>query len=155
MTPTVKRFILVSYLGSRRKPAPWWSETSVGRFHSGNQALKTYYEAKLPPDELLYRLSRTDAVVGDPRRGFAGIVIRPGTLTMESAGAIDLGKTQTGSVSRDAVAKTIAVLAEAGDVGSVWLDLVDGEEKVADAVERVVRDNVDAAEGEDIHTQAA
>jgi len=123
----------------------------VERFYSGNKALATYYQAKLPPDELLYRLSRTASVTEDVDRGFAGIVLRPATLTMEPAGGVDLGKTQSGKVSRDAVAKTIVELAEVERVGSVWLDMLDGDEEIGEAVRRVVSDKVDAAEGDDIY----
>jgi putative NAD(P)-binding protein len=155
MTPSIKRFILVSYLGSRRKPAPWWNEASTASFSSGNRALKTYHEAKLPPDELLYRLSRTESVASDHNRGFAGIVLRPGTLTMEPTGGITLGKTQAGKVSRDSVARTIVELVEVDGVGSVWLDMTDGDEGIEEAVSRVAREKVDAAEGDDIYMPRA
>jgi hypothetical protein len=89
-------------------------------------------------------------VADDTDRGFAGIVLRPATLTMEPAGGIKLGKTQSGQVSREAVAKTILELADTEKVGSVWLDMTDGDEDIPEAVRRVVKEKVDAADGEDI-----
>jgi hypothetical protein len=84
--------------------------------------------------------------------GFVGINLRPGTLTLEPAGRVELGKTghSRGTISRESVARVADLLLASEGVKNTWLDLLDGEEEMEDAVARVVRDGVDAAEGEEI-----
>ena len=85
-------------------------------------------------------------------RPFRAINLRPGTLTDEPATRkVDLGVTPKGkgSVTREDVAIVAdLLLARANTEG--WIDLVNGEENVERAVERVVREKVDAVEGEDV-----
>lgn len=68
---------------------------------------------------------------------------------------MELGKTGhvNGNASRATVAAVADALLAAEGVGSAWLDLQDGQEDLGAAVERVVRDGVDAAEGEDIYSK--
>ncbi|KAI5293309.1 hypothetical protein KEM52_005659, partial [Ascosphaera acerosa] len=79
------------------------------------------------------------------------ILLRPGVLTLaEPSGKVDLGKTrQAGSISRQQVA-IVADKLLARDDTKGWYDLCDGDEPVDEAIERVVRDKVDAVEGEDV-----
>ncbi|KAM7190094.1 hypothetical protein V8F33_009681 [Rhypophila sp. PSN 637] len=146
----VTRFLLISYLGSRRTKPGWWSEESWEEMSKVNEgALKNYYEAKVAADEVLYEAGRQAG------QRFVGINLRPGTLMDEKAGKVELGKTKKsgGNVSRESVAQVADQLLAAGDVGNVWLDLLDGEEDITGAVERVVKDGVDCAEGESFYTK--
>jgi hypothetical protein len=112
--------------------------------------MKNYYEAKLAADEELYRVSK--------KRGsdFAGVDIRPGSLTTEPAGGVDLGINKTLDVnsSREGVAQVIDELLAADGLRTSWLDFADGNESVKDAVKRVIRDHVDAIEGEPVTKEA-
>jgi hypothetical protein len=152
--PRVKKFLLVSWIGSRRTKPSWFTDADWS--HSRNvfdNVLPTYAKAKLEADEFL----TAHAAVRD-RLSAAGkasrldaICLRPGLLTDEPAtGKVTLGKTKSeGKVSRENVARVAdALLAKEGSKG--WVDLLDGEEEIGDAVERVVREGVDVVEGEDI-----
>ena len=145
-TPTVTKFLLVSYLYSRREKPSWWSDESwaIGQ-HVNSNVLTSYYQAKIVADEELYKASKK-------RSDFIGIDLRPGTLSAEPAGKVELGKTKLGkgTISREAVAQVAALLLDREDIGNTWLDLLDGTEDPAAAVERVAREGVNAAEGESI-----
>ncbi|GAB1317706.1 NAD dependent epimerase/dehydratase [Madurella fahalii] len=146
-TPTVTRFLMVSYLASRRTKPAWWSEEDWAAAEElNNKVLPHYYRAKLAADEALYAASK------ERGSGFVGINLRPGTLTLEPAGKVELGKTKRsgGNVSRESVATVADMLLATEGVKNVWLDLLDGEEEPAQAVQRVVREGVNAAEGESI-----
>ncbi|KAL5363988.1 hypothetical protein BJX96DRAFT_127759 [Aspergillus floccosus] len=80
------------------------------------------------------------------------INLRPGTLTDDPAtGKVDLGKTArgVGKVTREDVAIVADRLLARADTDG-WYDLLNGEEPVDEAVERVARERVDAVEGEDV-----
>lgn len=146
--PSVKRFLLISYLASRRSKPSWWSEEEWKAAEEVNtQALPTYYKAKIAADEELYKVSK--------QRGpeFVGIDLRPGTLTLDPAGKVELGKTKgsKGNVSRESVAKVADLLLASERVENSWIDLLDGEEEAEKAVERVVGEGVDAAAGEPVY----
>lgn len=151
-TPSVKRFVMVSHLGSRRLKPAWWSDDDWKACrHLAEVALPRYYQAKLAADEVLRREGRAGP------RDFVAICLRPGTLTDGPAGPVDLGRTATatGGVSRASVAEVAAGLLELDDeqaagVRNSWLDLLDGGEDVRDAVARVARERVDAAPGEPV-----
>src|SRR5690606_31375254 len=100
--------------------------------------LPHYYRAKLAADEVLYSVSKQK---GD---AFVGINLRPGTLTFEPAGRVELGKTvnSRGNVSRATVARVADLLLASEGIKNTWLDLLDGDEDAEAAVERVVRDGV-------------
>lgn len=139
---------MVSYLASRRTKPSWWDEDAwAGAQDVNYKILPNYYKAKIAADEVLYEESA--------KRGqdFVGINLRPGTLTLGPAGKVELGKTKTsrGDVSRETVAEVAAALLGAEGVKNSWIDLLDGEEDVDTAVKRVVKEGVDAAEGEAIY----
>ena len=141
----VSKFILVSYLGARAQKAPWWSEEDwTAAQEVNNGVLKNYYPAKLAADKAL-------TLAGKRRgEGFVAIDLRPGSLGDESdEGLVSLGKTKNsrGSIRRSDVARIAAELLEKATRSS-WLDLLEGDEKIKDAVERVVHENVDSVEGE-------
>lgn len=142
---TVTRFVMVSYLGSRRTQPAWWdAEQWAAAQHVNTAVLPTYYEAKLAADEVLYKATKTSKLIG--------IDLRPGSLTDEPAGAVELGKTvqSRGAVSRASVAVVADLLLAHPSPKSAWIDLLDGSEDAAAAVDRVVADGVDAIEGEAI-----
>ena len=146
-TPTVTKFIVVSYVGSRRAKAPWWSDEDWAATQEvNNGVLKNYYPAKLAADECLTALSKKR---GD---GFAGISLRPGSLTDEEGeGEVALGKIGArGKVRRGDVARVAVGLLESEEVGSCWLDLLEGRESVEGAVGKCVGEGVDCVEGENL-----
>jgi hypothetical protein len=135
---------MVSYLASRRARPTWWSDDAwAAAQHLNDKILPDYYRAKVAADEALYAAAKQ-------RPGFAAINLRPGTLTLDPAGPVELGKTghSKGNVSRESVARVADLLLASEGVGNTWLDLLDGEEDAEKAVERVVKDGVNAAEGE-------
>lgn len=145
--PSITRFLLVSYNGSRRAGAPWWPAGEWDEYNAkvNNGVLAAYYQAKIVADEALYEASRkSDSLVG--------IGLRPTTLTDEPAGTVELGKAEhvNGKISREAVAKVADALLAVQGLKNTWLDLADGGEAIDDAVTRCVRNDVNAAEGEAI-----
>ncbi|KJZ72265.1 hypothetical protein HIM_08306 [Hirsutella minnesotensis 3608] len=111
--PSIKRFLLVSYTGSRRAGASWWPAGEWDEYYKSvnNGVLANYYKAKIAADEVLYETSKKS-------NSLIGICLRPGTLTNEPAGKVELGKTAhvKGSVSRASVAETANALLGADGV---------------------------------------
>ncbi|KAL9638206.1 MAG: hypothetical protein Q9204_001580 [Flavoplaca sp. TL-2023a] len=145
-TASISKFLLVSYPGSRRTKAPWWTEEEWGGTQEvNNGVLKPYYPAKLASDECL-------TAVASRRKDLHAIVLRPGYLTDDEAiGKVSLGKTNArGRVARGDVAAVAAELLDSDARG--WLDLLQGEEDIADAVRRVIKEKVDCVEGEDVES---
>lgn len=150
-TLSVSKFLLVSYVGSRRSKAPWWSDADwTATSEANNGVLKNYFPAKIAADECLTYLA------SQRQSGFAGISLRPGNLTDEEGeGTVALGKTGAkGAVRRGDVARVAMALLENERVGTCWLDLLEGKEKVEDAVERCVGKQVDCADGENVKDTA-
>lgn len=150
-TPSVTRFLMVSYLASRRGRPSWWDDESwTNALKINNEILPTYYQAKIAADEVLYQESA--------KRGkeFVGINLRPGTLTDDPAGGVELGKTKTsrGKSSREGVAQTAAKLLEVEGIKNSWIDQLDGQEEIGAAVARVAREGIDACEGEEMYQKA-
>ncbi|QKD55214.2 uncharacterized protein FOBCDRAFT_202357 [Fusarium oxysporum Fo47] len=138
------RFIPISYLACRRQSPSWWDSdvwTYALEMQSGD--LSNYCRAKLAADEVLLQNSSLQS-------DFSGISLRPGMLSDEPAGQVELGKTKTsrGNVSRASVADTIVSLLENQNVESSWLDLLYGDHDVNVSVERIASAGLDAAEGE-------
>jgi hypothetical protein len=147
--PTITRFLLISYVGSRRSAASWWPAGDWEKYVEtvNNGVLANYYKAKIAADEALYDTSRKSSTL-------VGIDLRPGTLTDEPAGKVALGRTSrpNGAVSRESVAKVADGLLAADGVKNSWIDLVDGDEGIDAAVNRVVKEGIDTAEGEPIYS---
>ena len=136
---------MVSYIGSRRARAPWWTDQEWEATQAvNNGVLKHYHVAKLAADQKLAEVAK------ERGSGFQGICFRPGTLAEgERTGKVSLGKIRArGSVTRADVADVAVRLLERGDTGG-WYDLLEGEEETDVAVERVVSHKVDCMEGED------
>ena len=93
---------MVSYLSSRRNKPSWWSDAEwASATRVNTEVLPHYAQAKMAADEYLAAMAH--------KRGsdFRGIDLRPGALTEEPAGGVELGKTKGsgGKVSREAVAQ--------------------------------------------------
>ncbi|CAK7208422.1 hypothetical protein SBRCBS47491_000087 [Sporothrix bragantina] len=147
----VTRFLMVSYVSSRREKPSWWDDANwAAAEHVNNTVLPTYYKAKIAADEALYRASVRRNKTSSS--SFAGINLRPGTLTDEPAGPVELGRTKgaRGPVSRATVARAADLLLAHPDTKTGWYDLLDGTEDPEAAVDRVVRNRIDAIEGEPV-----
>jgi len=145
-TPSIKKFILISYLASRKTKPAWWSDQAWADAQAVNQKLANYFKAKVAADEVLWRESKT-------RPDFAGVSLRPGTLTDAPAGRVELGRTKEskGSSSRESVAEVAALIAENDGFATSWVDHLDGDEDPKAAVHSVVKEKVDVAEGEEFY----
>jgi nucleoside-diphosphate-sugar epimerase len=141
----VKKFLMVSYIASRKSRAPWWTDEDwASALKFNNEILPDYAKAKIAADEMLTALSLQ-------RKDFQGICLRPGTLSADPpTGKVTMGHTSArGQVTRADVADVaVRLLEEPGARGR--FDLLNGEEAASDAVKRVVRDGIDCTEGEDI-----
>ncbi|KAI2627876.1 NAD(P)-binding protein [Hypomontagnella submonticulosa] len=143
-TPSITKFVMISYLGSRLQKPSWWSEEVWQEdLNTTRKVLKNYYEAKIAADQVLYE-------EGKKRKDFAGICLRPASLTLEPAGNVKLGKIPqaTGTSSRASVAHLTALLLDAPGVKNCWLDMIDGDGDPAAEVKRCIDEGVDCAEGE-------
>ncbi|KAF7671735.1 hypothetical protein GT037_010257 [Alternaria burnsii] len=155
-TPSVKKFLTVSYLSSRRGRAPWWNDEDWKAAQKVNtEILPNYFKAKVAADEVLTVLSQDrvakeekDSVPANER--FCGISLRPGTLTEEPAGKVKMGKIGAGGkTSRATVAESVVGVLEAEGVRG-WVDVIDGDEGIKEAVAKYVKESQDAVEGEDL-----
>lgn len=153
-SPAIKKFLTVSYLSSRRNKPSWWSDEDWAYAEKvNNEILPTYFKAKVAADEVLTvlaeeRVQKEEKEGVDGKERFCGISLRPGRLTMEKARGVKMGRIEAkGDTSRELVAQAIVSALEEGARG--WLDMLDGEEEVGEAVRRVVREGVDSVEGED------
>ncbi|KAH7312443.1 NAD dependent epimerase/dehydratase family protein [Stachybotrys elegans] len=145
--PSITRFMIVSYVGSRRKGAPWWEDGVWDEYHKNTNLgyFPNYYHSKLAADEALYEASKKSSTL-------VGISLRPGFLTTEPAGKVLLGRTPLkGVASRASVARTADALLAADGVKNCWLDLLDGEDEIEQAVQQAVKEGVDAAVGEPVY----
>lgn len=143
-TPSVSKFLMISYLGSRRNRPAWWSDEDWSASQKSNKdVLPHYYAAKVEADEHLAALARKRA------DRFQAVCLRPGSLSDDvGLGKVSLGKTAArGKVSRADVADVAVRLLERKDTRG-WYDLLAGDEDTGEAVERVVREKIDCSEGE-------
>lgn len=146
--PSIKKFLLVSYIGSRRQGASWWPEGAWDKYVKdvNEGVLANYYKAKLPADELLYE-------TGKKSKTLSTISLRPGVLTEEKAGGVLLGKTPKPSAnsSRELVAKVADEFLSRDKIETAWIDMYDGEDDVKTAVEKAVSQGVSVTEGDPVH----
>ncbi|KAL5399988.1 hypothetical protein PMIN02_000108 [Paraphaeosphaeria minitans] len=157
--PSIKKFLTVSYIASRRNRAPWWTDADWEAAQKvNNEILPHYYKAKVAADEVLTVLAKerfdAEAKKGVPENDrFAGISLRPGTLTDKSAGGVIVGRIPSrGDTSRATVAETVvAVLETEGARG--YIDVLDGDEDTGGAIKRLVKEGIDNVEGEDFENQ--
>ena len=149
------KFLLVSWLGSRRVQPTWLADGEwSGLQNVFYNVLPAYAKAKLEADEYMTALAaqRKKLVATGAARPLQAINLRPGTLTDTPATRkVDLGKTKKGQgkVTREDVAIVADQLLARDDTDG-WYDLLEGVEPVDQAVERVAREKVDAVDGEDV-----
>lgn len=149
-TPSVSKFLMVSYIGSRKSRAPWWSDEDWNAAqHVNNEVLPHYFKAKVEADEHLAALAKKRRDSGDSK--FQAINLRPGSLTDSKAtGKVNLGKTAArGTIPRADVAAVAAALLERNDT-SGWYDLLEGSDDIEEAVDHLVKAKHDGIEGEDL-----
>lgn len=144
-TPRVTKFLMVSYIASRRTRAPWWSDADWASAREVNEGvLKNYHAAKVDADELL--------VAHAHKRGgdWQAINLRPGTLTDDpKTGKVQLGRTGSrGKITREDVAEVAVRLLERDDTRGYY-DLLQGDEDTDIAVKRVAEERIDSFAGED------
>ncbi|KAF1846762.1 uncharacterized protein K460DRAFT_356393 [Cucurbitaria berberidis CBS 394.84] len=157
-TPSIKKFLTVSYLASRRSRPSWWSDKDWEAAQNiNNEVLPNYYKAKVAADEVLTILSkeRNDNEARDSvpvKERFTGISLRPGTLTDEKAGGVKVGKIGVGDkTSRATVAGAIvAALETEGAKG--WIDIIDGRDDVSTAIQQLTKEGMDSVDEEDLET---
>lgn len=157
-TQSVKKFLTVSYLSSRRSRPSWWTDDDWKAAQKvNNEVLPTYYKAKVAADEVLTVLAKErydeEAKNGVPTKDrFSGISLRPGTLTDEQAGGVKVGKIGCGGkTSRATVAEVVVATLET-DGAKGWIDVIDGEEDVNKAIQGLVEQGVDSVDEEDWDT---
>jgi hypothetical protein len=124
----------------------------AGIVKTNTEVLPTYAQAKQEADEYMTALAAQRKRESGPTRSFQAINLRPGLLTDQPATRkVELGITPKGrgSVTREDVAIVADMLLGRADTEG-WIDLVNGEEGVEAAVERIAREKVDAVVGEDV-----
>ncbi|KAJ9604540.1 hypothetical protein H2200_010653 [Cladophialophora chaetospira] len=147
---SVKKFLLVSYIASRKGYPPWWNdEDKKAADKVNNEVLPHYFKAKVEADEHLEALTKKRLDSGD--KEFQSINLRPGTLSdAPGTGKVKMGKTSSrGSVPREDVARVAAALLERNDTRG-WFDLLEGDDSIDEAVEQLVQSNHNGLEGEDL-----
>ena len=145
----VKKFLMVSYIASRRGRPAWWNdEDAKAAEHVNTKVLPAYFAAKVEADEHLAALAHQR---NQKDKAFQAICLRPGTLKdRDCSGKVALGKTSArGEVSRETVAKVAAKLLERDDVRG-WWDLLEGEDDMDAAIERLAKEGWDGIDGEDL-----
>jgi hypothetical protein len=157
-THSVKKFLTVSYLASRRGRPSWWSDKDWESAQKTNtEVLPTYYKAKIAADEVLTVLAKErydeEAKKSIPAKdSFSAISLRPGTLTDEKADGVTVGKIGAGGkTSRATTAEAIVAALETEGVKG-WIDVIDGNEDVAQAMYKIVEEGIDAVDEEDLDT---
>jgi uncharacterized protein YbjT (DUF2867 family) len=157
-TPSVKKFLTVSYLASRRERASWWSDEDWKQAQKiNNEVLPTYYKAKIAADEVLTVLAK-DRYDEEEKNGVSGkdkfcaISLRPGTLTDEKAGGVKLGKIGVGGKTTRATTAEAIVAALETEGAKGWIDVIDGDEDAHQAIQKLTKEGVDVADEEDLET---
>jgi nucleoside-diphosphate-sugar epimerase len=155
-TESVKKFLTVSYLSSRRGRASWWSDEDwEAAQKTNNEVLPTYYKAKIAADEVLTVLSKERYDEGVKKsvpanERFCGISLRPGGLTDAEAGGVKAGKIGVGGKTSRATTAHAIVAALETDGAKGWIDVIDGDEDVTKAVQALVKNGVDTADEESL-----
>ena len=148
--PQVKKFLMVSYIASRRNRAPWWTDEDWEAAQNvNNKVLPAYFAAKVEADEHLLAASKKRMDGGDST--FQMINLRPGTLSDDpSTGKVKMGATPSrGKIGREDVAKVAVALMDRDDTRG-YFDLLQGEDDVGLAIDKVVKEGHDGSEGEDM-----
>ncbi|KAF2031482.1 hypothetical protein EK21DRAFT_99651 [Setomelanomma holmii] len=155
-TQSVKKFLTVSYLASRKGRPSWWSEKDWENAQkTNNEVLPTYYKAKIAADEVLTVLAKErygeEAKKSVPKsEQFSAISLRPGTLTDEKAGGVKVGKLGVGGKTSRATTAHAIVAALETEGAKGWIDVIDGDEDASQAIQELTKEGVDAADEEDV-----
>ncbi|GKZ38323.1 hypothetical protein AbraIFM66950_010453 [Aspergillus brasiliensis] len=147
--PTVKKFLLISFPASRRKPAPWWDSRDAKDYTSEKNSYPDIADAKLQSDEYLVAMSRKRNL--QDGSGFQAISLRPSwLLTSPGTGRVHLGKTRAlGQIPiQDVAAVAVGLISREDTHG--WYDLVQGNDQVDEAIDKAVRDGINSIDGEDV-----
>ena len=146
---SVKKFLMVSYIASRQSRAPWWTDEDWEAAQKvNNETLPKYAQAKIDADEHLLACWKKRVDSGDLE--FQCLNLRPGTLKDDPARGVQIGKTSArGPISREAVAQIAAALLSRNDTQG-WIDALDGDDDVEQAVDKLVKEGHDGTEGEDL-----
>jgi hypothetical protein len=155
-TYSVKKFLTVSYLASRRGRPSWWNEDDWKAAQKiNNEVLPTYYKAKIAADEVLTILAqkRNEEEVKNGvniAERFCGISLRPGTLTDGKAGGVNIGKIGVGGNTSRATTANAIVAALETEGAKGWIDVVDGGEDIRKAMESLVKEGINTVDEEDL-----
>ncbi|KAH7089219.1 hypothetical protein FB567DRAFT_328081 [Paraphoma chrysanthemicola] len=155
-TQSVKKFLTVSYLASRRGRPSWWTDEDWEAAQKvNNEVLPTYYKAKLAADEVLTVLAKEryddeekKSIPSSER--FSAISLRPGTLTDGEAGGVQVGKLGVGGKTSRATTAHAIVAALETEGARGWIDVLDGNDDAKQAIQKLTADGVDAADEEDV-----
>ncbi|KAF2131254.1 hypothetical protein P153DRAFT_364864 [Dothidotthia symphoricarpi CBS 119687] len=148
-TPTVTKFLFISFPAARRNRAPWWSDSEYRQYVSERSSYPDIQQAKLDADEYLVALANKRAKGGGAP--FQAISLRPTWLTnARGTGKVQLGHAGAqGQVTRKDTAD-VAVGLLARDDTRGWFDLFEGSVGIEEAIDGVVRDGVNSIQGEDV-----
>jgi hypothetical protein len=126
----------------------WTDEDWNAARHVNENVLANYYRAKLAADEHFFAAAKQRRE-RDGDEKFQAICFRPGSLADDPpTGKVALGKTASrGKITRADVAEVGVKLLERDDTRG-WIDLLQGDEPIDEAIERVVREGIDCHEGE-------
>ncbi|KAF3481097.1 NAD dependent epimerase/dehydratase family protein [Arthroderma uncinatum] len=149
--PSITKFLLISHIGSRRKPAPWWTAADWESVDRIKAALPDYYKAKLDADEYFSVITAQRKEKGDTN--FQGINLRPTTLSDDPATKkVEFGRTGTGErapISREDVAIVADKVLARSDIRG-YQDLIQGNTPVDEAIEKTAKTQLCCFEGEDL-----
>ncbi|ORY27757.1 hypothetical protein BCR39DRAFT_565604 [Naematelia encephala] len=135
----VKRLLYVgaSDVRDTTKEAPeWYTEESKSKSDSAWKSMPDYMKAKYDAELELHS-----------RKALEYTVLRPGWLTLEPAGGVELGKTQIGNTSRELVAQVLLACAQEPGTAGLTFDVLDGQGTIQDELNKVVQGKIDAWTG--------
>ncbi|CEL04940.1 hypothetical protein ASPCAL06064 [Aspergillus calidoustus] len=147
--PAVRKFLLISFPASRRKPAPWWDSRDVMEYIKEKNSYPDIADAKLQSDEYLIAMSRKRNL--QDSSGFQAISLRPSwLLTSPGTGKVHLGKTRAlGQIPiQDVAAVAVGLLSREDTHG--WYDLIQGNDGIDESIHKAVRDGLNNIDGEDV-----
>jgi len=131
------RLLLVSSIDTRDRNIvipSHYNEDDVRHSENLWKTLATYMHWKYEADKNLVA-----------RTAFKWTIVRPGRLTDEApAGKASIGKTHMGSISRDDVANTLALLVDRPDAAGLVLDVVDGDVPIEEALQNAMEKRISA-----------
>ncbi|RMZ91709.1 hypothetical protein DV736_g1036, partial [Chaetothyriales sp. CBS 134916] len=146
--PAVKKFLIISYVASRKGAPKWWTQDDKDAANKVNtEILPHYFRAKVEADEHLAALAHKRRQT-DP--SFQDINLRPGTLTDEAAGKVVIGRTSARGKTSRATTAAVAAALLSRDHTRGWYDVFDGDEDIDQAIDALVKEKFDGIEGEDL-----